>query len=366
MKYSYAVDSNGIFQDVHTIADPIHLQKIGVRIKDLQNITDQLLPLLTKNGIEAHSDCFDYMLQPLYTEDRLLFFTKIPIDPSDTRMRSSIMAHKNPDYEFSTPGQTDELRSIFSTQDKNKTLWFMLCAESIILERNLYDGEYIRIDTMPPVPYHRFINDLKGLMITQEEATSKTLSGKYLVKSPADKAYLDVDAMIQTAIVRDGPPSRQEPAKFDVALQKALKEYEVNSGLQSKDAFSNRKMQALHQINDTKNDPPAAYEIYKALKKFLVQKYPDVNGVCYKGNAIYFRIPGQERGAVYLVNTADERFNVGGTVIKGLDALKDMIQKSTVYRERPWFKEIKPYIKDQHKTKNERNETYGRENSTSD
>ena len=312
------------------------------RLDEINSTAEEMLPILQDYGIEANITSFDYMFQPLFTEDRLLFFSKIELEASARIVREAYMASLNPDA-YSESSQKDILKSIFSIQEKNRTLWYLVYAEAFVLERNLYDTKYISLRNAHPVPYYRFINDLKDISITDSELQKGGLCDKYIQISPYERDCNNMEEVIQTAVQRDRIPQK-EPTPFDAALHMAAKTYAEHAEIALRDSNSNRKMLCLHQINDNKDDKNAIFKTYNELKYYLKHTFPETYGICYKKNAIYFRIPGKEHGTVFISNAEKEQFIVGGKTVRGMENLKKMIANDSCYQKKEWFEEIQPYI----------------------
>ena len=339
--YSYIVNSAGeVIKDYESQA--INFLSPENRLDEINSVAEEILPIFHDFGINADVTSFDYMFQPLFTEDRLLFFTKTELDASARIVREAYMVSQNPDA-YSGNSQKDLLKSIFSIQEKNRTLWYLVYAESIVLERNLYDTQYINLRVTHPVPYHRFMNDLKGMSITDSELKKGGLCDKYIQVSPYERDCSNIEEIIQTAVLRNKMPQR-EPTQFETALYQAAKAYAESTGITLRDNNSNRKMLCLHQINDNKDDSNAIFKIYNELKQYLKHTFPEAYGICYKKNAMYFRIPGKEHGTIFISNAKEEQFIVGGKTVRGMEELKKMIADDTCYHKKEWFEDIQSYI----------------------
>ncbi len=89
MGYSYAVNSDGTILNAHTIKNPISIASLQFRQKELMEAASIASEVLQCHGVQSNSQEFDFIIQPFYLEDRLIFFTKQQIEASDSRVRQS-------------------------------------------------------------------------------------------------------------------------------------------------------------------------------------------------------------------------------------------------------------------------------------
>ena len=354
MGYKYAVVSDGSVLESHEVNSPVYFVPLPEKQQTLQNLSERVAETFREHRILAENNVFDFLIQPFYTEERLLFFTKEKLEASDIRVRQSANLKRNPSYHYNNKGLELQLRSIYPCKEGNKTNYYLLNIESFVMERNFTDGEYIRIKADVPIPYFGFYQNLEKSLLGKDEAQKiinmNGISPKYILESPSGRVYTDPENLLQKAILRDKP---YPTALMDKAIDAAQDMLMLQYGMQHRDPNSNHKMFCLHQIVDCKRDEKKEFEIYNKFKKFLKTELPGTVGICYKKNAIYFRV-NNERKVIFIVNAEKEHFNIGGYSVKGFEAMQDMFRKGTAFKETEWFEDIKPYVIEKEKVKRDK------------
>ena len=344
MGYRYAVNSSGEVLDASRVT-PVHITPLPERTQELQNLRMDISEIFQNEELLLQPTDFDIVMQPFYQTEKLVFFTRERIEASDPRVRQSVHIRENPDYHFKDESLDKQLRSIFPVKEGGHKAWYILSAEIFAAERNLTDGNYIQIQASVPVLYHQFLQDLSRQMISREELNQCTrnnaMSLKYTMESLSGRDYQKPEKIAETALDRI---TVYPDDRMDSAIDKSLDFLYEKYGIHERDAHSNQKMVCLHQICDGERDVVMEYELYTQIKRFLKQQVPGTNGICYKENAIFFRMPEEPRGTIFIANPKTKLFNAGGTTIRGIETLKTAILNKSVLHEKDWFQEIKRFV----------------------
>lgn len=345
MKVSYAADSKGNVLDIHNTISILGNIGINKRLTDLQTFSNRLTMLCQMGNISADKATFDFMLQPLYTDDCALFFCKTPLDSSCDEIKLSNSLKNKPDFAFDSIEQENRLKSIFSSQEAGRTVWWLLTAEIIALEHNLYDGQYISLKQEKSIPYNKFISELKKSVIQKNDLEKNTFCQKFQYYGISQRNYFDVDSLLRTAIVH----TDDVDSKIEQMLNQCNRVYDIDEN----SLYSNRINMCLWLINNRK--PHNIFVEYSDLKLFFKRELPQTIGIHYKENAVVFTLEPYGKQAIYVccsfTNPDNRLFVMNGHVLSGIDKVKDAIRNIKYTVPPQWYcQNVIPYIEGQ-KTK---------------
>ncbi len=345
MKVSYAADSSGNIIAVHNDIKPLKNINLKLRLSEMQSLLNEIILLFGNKGINISEKTFDFMIQPLYTEDCLLFFTRTMLSSSSDEVKLSNSLKNKPDFVFRSSDEEDRLKSIFSTEENGKTVWWLLSAERVIVERNLYDGKPIGIKAGAPIPYHWFTKNINKIAVGQSDIEKTFFCNKYRFFGNSERNYFNVSEIMKTSIVRS--------FDFDNKVEHIIGQIKETNNLSDKDVFSNRKNLCLWLINDRKTDN--IFEDYSEIKLYLKKNYPMTVGIHYKDNAIIFGMDIYGKQTVYVCSSFDNSdrhlYIIGGHIFFNIDELKNAIAKTDCFTQKKWYAEkVIPYIIKEAKT----------------
>ncbi len=345
------VDSNGIVWDTKSLKNPFKIKKYEKRIEEFHEIKDCLLNLFAEKNIPVSEKSFYFMVQPMYKEERILFFTKIPLLKESDFVQQCQEARKNPEYQFQNEKQADQLKSILVSEQNQ---YWLVNVEMLILERNLYDCEYISIRQSPPIPLYHFMKQIPTMIAESPEMITLPNDFRYCFY-PEIPTRMNESALLENAIVRDAISSRDNSAELDKRLFYII--YEMTQKLEivketeegrteGKDAFSNLETLYLHYINECslQLSQDTFYEIYQNIKSTIKQVYPNSFGISYHKKPSFVAFTeGQRKATIYIIN--ETLFLNGGKLYTDMESLKQALQKESCFEEPPWFREkVIPYI----------------------
>lgn len=345
MKISYAADSRGNTVAVHSNLNLSNNLSVKTRLFETQTFLNEIIPFFCTVKINVSNKMFDFMIQPLYAEDCLLFFTKTMLASDSEEVKLSNSLKNKPDFVFKNRDEENRLKSIFGTEEKGKRVWWLLSAEKLVVKRNLYDGKRIDLIHSVPVPYYCFAKELERMVIRQTDMENSVFCNKYRLFGSSERNYFNVPEILDTAIIRSGD--------FDGRIEYIIKKYKDMTGISDRDIFSNRKNLCLWLINNRKADN--VFENFTEIKLFLRQNLTKGMSVYYKNNAIILN-DGANRKIIYVCRSFNDSvrhwYVVGGHIYYSVAELEKAIISSDCFIKNQWYVEgVMPYIQKENKAK---------------
>lgn len=333
----YIIDSKGDAVSIPTDASPIRVIPQEVREKELGGFAEGFSAFLHRSGVDVQDKQFCYLVQPSYTSEQLVFFTRTEFASNSQAVKTANEVEKHPEI-LADREYTEFFRSIFPDNSRGKPRWYLMCAGSIAFERNLYDCKYIRADYVQPVPYARFMKILETRLSEQNgsEHTRFHLQANGI-------SLTDTQSLLAKAFDRDIVNGRE--SRFDLLCLRALAECKQTRELAGRDKDSNKATVCLSIINDSKRN---IFPIYQEVKNCIKKTFKGAYNIRYKGNRITAQIDDRLL-TIYVCGTDGKaQFVIGGNTYNGTDSLKDALLSPALFLETDWFSEkVKPYIQEQ-------------------
>lgn len=164
------------------------------RLNDLKKI-NKIFQLHIKDSTFA---C-DYMIQPLFSHDRLLFFSKQELSPMSDLAKEASGSKNKPYFAFENKEHEHLMKSIFTEDCPHKQCSYLLRAEAIDIERNLLDGRVINVSLAPSVPYYTFITEVFD-PILQADIDKQKFCEKYNFYAPSHKDWRYAEQLLPYAV----------------------------------------------------------------------------------------------------------------------------------------------------------------------
>lgn len=335
MKITYAYDSKGKLNEIN---DRLVFPEITARAEEASLLASRVALFYEYENMLIDKSGFYLMIQPLYTDDTVLYFTKTPLSSSSDEVKLSNALKYKPDFVFPNREQEDILKSIFSAEINGRTTWWYLTAEMLAFERNLYDGKYINIRKSTAIPYNRLMRLLPKITVSNIDIQKNGFCNKYKMYFSRD--LNDTANLLRTAVVRN---DNYNAGTLHIIgnLKKMYSMYEC-------DARSNAKNLCLWHINDSK--PYDAFPEYSEIRNYLRNSFPDAVGICYSGNAVKYRLEPYERQTIYvccsLENRSSRTFVTNGHIYRSINELKRAIETSACFSVEDWYlNDVVPFIR---------------------
>lgn len=167
-----------------------------LRLNDLKKI-NKIFQTYIKNSAFA---C-DYMIQPLFSHDKLLFFSKEELSPTSDMVKEARGSKNKPYFAFKSKENEHLLKSIFTVEQHYplKSISYLLRAEAIDIERNLLDGKVINVSRIPPIPYYTFMTEVFD-PILQSDIDKQKFCQKYNFYAPSRKDWRFAEQLLPYAV----------------------------------------------------------------------------------------------------------------------------------------------------------------------
>lgn len=337
----YAINSLGETVAVEDNQSIVRFLNADVRFKELRQYVSDFTDFLAEQNIMAGGKAFAYMVQPLYTTDRLIYFAKTEFSSSSQAVKLANEIEKHPEI-MASKEKTEFMKSIFSDDSSGKKRWYYLTVGYIAFERNLYDGKRINMKSVAPVAYASFLSNIQEQLITQDDMDKAEPCPRFLMKTDGFSLQ-DTKTLLSVAFDRDLTDGQH--SSFDKAVQDSVLHYMQTHGFRSKDKTSNRSISCLSVINESKGN---IYPVYETVKNAIKKTHKGAYGIRYKGNEIVAHIDDERTLTVYVSGTVEKpQFIVGGITYFTLDALKEALITEEAFKETKWFSEkVKPHIRE--------------------
>ena len=337
----YAINSLGEAVAVEDNQSIVRFLNADVRFKELRQYIPDFTDFLAEQNIMAGGKAFTYMVQPLYTTDRLIYFAKTEFSSSSQAVKLANEIEKHPEI-LASKEKTEFMKSIFPDDSSGKKRWYFLTVGFVAFERNLYDGKKINMKAVPPVPYASFMSSLQEQLITAEDIEKAEPCPRFMLKTDGFPLQ-DTKTLLSVAFERD--ISEGQHSLFDEAVQNSVSHYMQSHGFRSKDKTSNRAISCLSIINDNKE---SVFPVYEMVKNAIKKTHKGAYGIRYKGNEINAHIDDERTLTIFVSGTAEKpQFIVGGAIYASLEALKEALITEEIFKETKWFAEkVKPNIRE--------------------
>ena len=322
MKY-YMADSRG------TIHSSSEKEKLTGReqMKKLEKTTDFFRQCLSKTGIQTSENYFSTAIQPNGEYDRLMYFTKMPIDSSADILKQKI-CFQNGDYISASNAERAVFDSIFEVRENGRPCWYLLYGNWILLKRNLFDNQWIAVQREQPVIYQQFISSLQKNAYVKGENESK--NSIYLLSK---KEIQNADLLLQEAVLQE---------QSDKMTDKIIGFYAKNI-LHETDNYSNDKSAFFYQLTKEKPAPDEVYQSFKEMKYFLRRQTDTMVFLHYEGSDLIWK--GKNRQLRFHV-CKNGRFNIYGFFYEK-EQLKQQIASKMPFQKKEWYHSLMPFFEEQ-------------------
>lgn len=263
MKASFAVDSEGVVVNTSKALNIFRVRNKNRRYEELNTFIDGFLFFLNNQNINLTKEGIYSKIQPMYTEDRIVFFSKIPLEASSSLVKQSHALQTNRLVGEVEPKLKRQLESVCFTQEREKTKWWLLLAEEVLFERNIFDCEWEKMSVLKTVTYSAFLKNNRNL-IKDKDAFKGTMNYGYCFADDFD--ITDTENILKNAIVRNGVDPH-----LDECIRKALIK------VQEVEARTVEQPEATKQIKDM------ARLVLKAItnqKPITILTDYDADGIC--------------------------------------------------------------------------------------
>lgn len=340
MKASFAVDSEGIVRDTSKALNIFRVRNANKRTEELNNFITGFI-----SSLEEHSLCLSPegvfpKIQPMYTEDRLVFFSRIPLEASSQLVKQAHALRTNRPVNTDDPKLLRQMKSVFCTQEREKTKWWLLLAEEVLFERNIFDCEWEKMVLLKTVTYSVFLEQNQQ-QITEKEIRQGIMNYGYCFTRDVD--ITDTDYILNHALIRNGVDPQ-----LDEKIRKALMKQYYAMGFANKQRYANQATYCLLAINDFKLTH-SIYSVYMQVKGIIQEFCPTARNIHYSGNVISFEY-NDNKQSIYVCNSIynnpnDQTFIINGNIINGIQELR-CINFDKVMQECHWYNDkVIPNIK---------------------
>lgn len=343
MRIDYTVNSNG---EISKVSDsrPINIKKYDTRRKELEEIWEKIMLNLEEKYPDISRNSAFYMIQPYYTTDRILLFTKLQMS-SDSKI---VKNFNNPEYKFKNEQEEDFYKSIAVEELPNgQKKWWYIEVISLVFERNLNDCEFILAGSTIPIAYNSVFKNFDLVELADVDYRKVVALDKRYILRDGDEKRVDlqnINAFVNLAI------TCYTNSEIEEDIYRLVRQYAEETGTSKKDNLSNDKQLAL-LVAMGKIDSKLFYSIYESVKQILNNLYPEINGeVKYKGNSIYFTLNGENQ-TIYvsssLNGTSDVSFVLNGNIINDTKNFLQALRQDDLFEKQDWFENtIVPVIEE--------------------
>lgn len=340
MKASFAVDSEGVVVDTSKALNIFRVRNKNRRYEELSTFVDGFLFFLNNQSINLTKEGVYSKIQPMYTEDRVVFFSKIPLEASSSLVKEAHALRTNRLVGEADPKLKRQLESVYFTQEREKTKWWLLLAEEVLFERNIFDCEWEKMSVLKTVTYSAFLKNNQNL-IKDKDAFKGTMNYGYCFADDFD--ITDTETILKNAIVRNGVDPH-----LDECIRKALRGQYDSMGFANKRRYANQATYCLLAINDYKYNNPI-YSVYTEVKGIIKELCPAARNIRYSGNIISFEYNNsiQSIFVCYSLqnNEKDQTFIINGNIINGVRELRQ-INIDDITKHCQWYNDtVVPNIK---------------------
>lgn len=349
----YVINSSGEAVALDEGQKEIRFIPEDTRLNELREFKDKLMDEFRKGGIDTEDKAVWYMLQPNYTNERLVFLVRTALSGSSeavkkaNEFRKSKSIADHPDL-VKDRKMRDFVSSIYQYNfDEMRREWYCLSAGYIEFERNLYDCRKIDVRYKEPMFYQEFLREMETVM---NENSETTLCRRYNIISARKEVPITTEdetpaVQIRTAFEDEVAVKSGNKSRLDVIIKNFLIKYKAENGYQNRDSISNIATRCLLAINN--NRRINIFRIYEEFKVFVKKTLGSDYGVSYNGSSIIVKNGDREFRAyvTYASDTEPPQFIIGGRIITGMDKLRKALSEEDLFVTEQWFAEkVEPNI----------------------
>lgn len=322
MKASCVITSEGKIEDTRKMPNVFRVRNLQKRISEIDDFINSFAALLN-----ITPDSFIYKFQPFYTEDHIFLLYKTPLEASDPNVRRAhdLKAGNGKGF-LIKPSEYGMLKSIYSEDYKEKTLWYAFYVQEITLERNIYDCQWEQMVLAQPVAYYDFQRDSDIDLITPEQLKKGTGNRAYYYPNgqPRDT---NIGLYLNSAYtVSSGVPQ----IKSDRTIKDALKNLYYQYGFEKKCYYSNQASFCLYAINHLRFSGKI-FNVYQAAKDIIQKVLPNASNIKYSDNTIQFNEAGRFH-TIYVCDPINKQQDItliiNGTMLHSVSDLKLYLRNS--------------------------------------
>lgn len=336
----YAIDSKGEVISLLPSQNIIRFIPIEIRAKELMQFTVDFKVLLREADIDTRFAKFSYMIQPLYTNDCLVYFTRTELSSSSQTVKLANSLNEHPELK-NQPDLYALLKSIVQYKEGTPR-WFLISVGLIEFERNFYDCKRINLTYRQPIFLYWFLKELRKKQISQEELNSEKVCEKYcFFENSID--LTNGEMLIQGAFDRDIVGGKE--SFFDMTIyrliQKYKKEHYQNRYEKSNLATNNLKLLNNH-TSWRKKDIFIAYD---TAKKMIKKIYKEAYGICYRNCKISAHLTSKIKLTMYASGTRERPIYIINGHFFTVEQLKNYLLDLKELSSVDWFtQKVEPYI----------------------
>lgn len=338
MKASCVIDSEGRVIDTSELSNVLNIRNPNKRAAELEEFIGQYIICLWHRAVSITTEGFVYKIQPNFVEERLYAFFKIPLDASDPLIKRAYLYKNKQLNDDLTPNEINLLKSVYSTPVREKTVWYILYAQELMFERNIYDGEWEKITTQSLLTYKEFTDMVKtDIQAVKNDPKNRTLGNRNYLYSK-EWNFADIEGILKNAatIDNDGCPLSEPLQKFSTAL----KDYRKKMGFDRKKAYGNQALYCLYAINDLAYSDKV-FPIYYVIKKIIRKTFPSAYNIRYEKTIISFEYDNKVH-TIYVCDPLNKQYEqtliINGRIINDPEALRDNFAQ--VLTPCLWYDEI--------------------------
>lgn len=212
-----------------------------------------------------------------YCLDEIIFFSKQPIDSTNDILRKAFG-----DYKPINEKENFYLKSIFRTQENNTFKYYLINAEKIEIERNIFDGNIINIkfNHNKSVPIISFVKQMEKNRITNTPKDYVHLFDEN--EREINLSELSKENIISMAVTKN--KNNYDTDSFLTHFYNCICRAEKKAGLNDRDCHSNKKNMNIIFTEDYKYTGKM-FPIYTQFKE-RISKIDFLTVPTYKGNTL--------------------------------------------------------------------------------
>jgi hypothetical protein len=335
MKASYAVTSEGDIVDTCKMPNVFKVRNIQKRT---QEISSFVTAFATSLGTTA--DSFSIKFQPFYTEDHIMLMYKVPLESSNPLVRRAYdLRTGKRSSEFIFPADYPLLKSIYSEEVKEKTQWYALYVQDMVLERNIFDCMWIQIVPLRPVTFYEFERYSEVNLITPEQLRTGTGNKAFHYPSGIPTA----ESALRAAMPLEGSV---RPSGIEGKILSAMRQMYHQFGFDKRYRYANKAFYCLYAINDRRY-AGKIFVVYQEIKDIIKRSYPTAYNIRYNDRQITFQ-HDEVQTAIYVCEPISKQqlitFVIDGAILHSTAALSEYFR--TPPQPCEWFSEkVLPYLK---------------------
>lgn len=338
------IDSNGKEVNPSELGDrnPINILSQKQKAEEMKKFLEDTAYTL---GAKLNNCLF--ALQPFGTQDRVFILRKEKVTDSEILKKAY-----NPEYEPTDDKERYLLKSIYETQNKEKTEYWHLYFQPILFERNLYDSVCIDVSPKAQMSYYEFMYENSQIYLFDDDEYNHLKE-----KKKSDNAILHRGCKLYSlgGLTLDSTENLLSNAQeidpnidYLHKLVEDVYNYGYMKGIYNRQSHSNTAMLMIHNMQE--NPYRNIYPVYQEVKAMLKDNWGDkVSNIRYNGNIITFNSPYNNNEKIYVCNrpnsTSDKpMFYFNGMDLYSMEGLKQYCGgtdgKGAYMFQPQWYKEM--------------------------